>query len=182
MTSASARRSPAVLGPMSLLLLPLILAAATARDCGKDDVQWSPNKKNAAIGKGCDKLSLKPGYDDDTDPAGDAGATALAEEVKSKKSMIIELDLQHNHIGDAGARALATAIESPQSKIKMLNLWNNEIGDAGGKALATALASPHSKIVELNLRTNHIGEHVMKLINAALKVTREKAGIPHDEM
>ena len=102
------------------------------------------------------------------DGMGDAGAIALAKELKDNPQ-ITKLYLRKNKIGDAGAKALAKALKG--SQITSLMLSENNIGDAGAVALAQMLKG-NPQIVHFALDQNKIGDAGAKALAESLKGTQ----------
>ena len=92
-------------------------------------------------------------------PIGDAGATALAEALKSN-STLKALRLDSNDIGYEGAMAMAMAMAEAlktNSTLKEIRLDFNNIGDEGAAALAETLKR-NSTLHRLCLTNNNIGD------------------------
>ena len=106
----------------------------------------------------------------DSNNLGDAGAVALAEQLKINRK-VVTLRIGANSIGDAGAIALAEALKVNR-KLTSLDIGHNEIGPRGAKALVEALKSNRA-LSTLILYKNSIGASGATAIAEMLKYNRK---------
>ena len=96
---------------------------------------------------------------------GDAGASFLAETLKSNTSLkTVNLDV--NNIGDEGAWTLAEALKA-NTTLKELNLFCNNIGDESAQVFAEALKI-NTTLKVLNLGDNVISDAGIQMFTEAL--------------
>lgn len=108
----------------------------------------------------------------DGNALGDAGVTALAEGLKTNKTVEL-LHLNNCGIGAEGATALAEALKVNQ-KLRKLYLIENKVGDVGAAALAEAL-KVNRTLQSLNLMTNGIDSpDVVKALQSAGAATADR--------
>ena len=82
------------------------------------------------------------------------------------------LHLVNNQIGDAGAAAIAEELKGNNTTLTTLSLYHNQIGNAGAKLLAEVLKTNNS-LTSLNLEYNQIKDAISnQIINDILEINK----------
>ncbi|XP_036419183.1 NACHT, LRR and PYD domains-containing protein 3-like isoform X1 [Colossoma macropomum] len=93
------------------------------------------------------------------------GCAALVSALKSKPSLLRELNLNYNKPGESGVKLLSDLLKDPHCKLEKLQLELCSITEEGCAALVSALKSNSSHLRELNLNYNKLGESGVKLLS-----------------
>lgn len=91
--------------------------------------------------------------------------SALAALQPTKCTLIVSINLSHNHLGDAGAVALGTALAGGAPALRKLLLHENRIGDVGVTAIAAAMRpSGAPGLRDVRLSFNAVGDAGMAAV------------------
>uniref|UniRef100_A0A3B3QUF3 SPRY-associated domain-containing protein n=1 Tax=Paramormyrops kingsleyae TaxID=1676925 RepID=A0A3B3QUF3_9TELE len=107
---------------------------------------------------------------------------ALASALRSKSSLLIELDLSDNDLQDSGVKLLSAGLGDSHCKLEILRLSGCRVTEEGCSSLASALRSNPSHLRELDLSYNHPGDSGVKLLSAVLEdpsCKLEKLNVDH---
>ncbi|XP_062895928.1 NACHT, LRR and PYD domains-containing protein 12-like isoform X2 [Mobula hypostoma] len=103
-----------------------------------------------------------------TDSAVEDLASAL-----STNPSLTELDLGANKLGDSGVKLVSEALRNPECKIQKLWLYDVGLTANGAKDLISTLSTNRS-LTELSLNDNNLGDSGVKLLSAALRISKCK--------
>ncbi|XP_051865129.1 ribonuclease inhibitor-like [Pristis pectinata] len=103
----------------------------------------------------------------------DSGAEDLASALGTNKSLM-EIHLSGNKLGISAVKLVSSALRNPLCKIQQLELWDEEgLWDDCTEVHDSALGT-NDPLMHLHLYDGELGDSGMKLLAAALKITKYK--------
>ncbi|XP_051865187.1 NACHT, LRR and PYD domains-containing protein 3-like isoform X2 [Pristis pectinata] len=102
----------------------------------------------------------------------DSGAEDLVSALSTNRSLT-ELDLVRNELEESGVKLVSAALRDPECQIQSLELDGVILSASYTEGLGSTL-STNDSLVELELSGGKLGDSAVKLLAAALKVTKYK--------
>ncbi|XP_062319084.1 ribonuclease inhibitor-like isoform X2 [Osmerus eperlanus] len=97
------------------------------------------------------------------------GCASLASALKSKPSLLRDLDLSNSDLRDSDMKLLSAVLGNPLCKLETLRLSGCHIAEEGCASLASALKTNHPLLRDLDLSNSDLKDSGMKLLSAVLE-------------